>query len=156
MTTRISASVALATLLTLGAACSDDESETADEVPWPVQEPACEGFELLGAEARDLRTGLVWDRLVRLSFATHEEASASCAARGARLPTREELLALRQPQGGDACQLPSCPFQGDRCATLQCGSLVPGSDDDHWGVTFSGGSLVLVPSGQPQSMICVR
>jgi len=73
------------------------------------------------------------------------------------LPTRQELLDLRKPavDAGDACQLPACPFRGDRCATLQCGSSVPGTDA-RWGVAFSGGSLVMVAAGQAEALVCVR
>lgn len=136
-------------------ACEDDD-ETAPVVgPPPIAEPACEGFELHGETARDVRTGLEWDRTVELSFSTAESADAVCAARGARLPTRQELLDLRAPSADDACQLPSCPFRGDRCATLQCGSSVPGTDA-RWGIAFSGGALVMVPAGQAEALVCVR
>ncbi len=146
----------LLTVLVL-AACGDDEVVSPVPVGAPVGEPACEGFELHGDTARDLETGLIWDRFVELGAATAEQADAACATKGARLPTRQELLALRRPgaESGDACQLPACPFRGDRCATLQCGSAVPGTDA-RWGVAFSGGALVMVPAGQAEAMVCVR
>lgn len=118
-------------------------------------ETPCEGFELGAEEVKDLATGLVWDRFVNLAVHTHEEAEALCAERGARLPTRAELLALRVAETPDGCQLPACAFRGDRCAVLQCGSSVPGVDA-HWGVAFSGGSLVMVGAGEAQGLVCVR
>ena len=131
--------------------CDDDTKE--EETNAPALE--CEGFEFQGSLVKDLSTGLIWDRFVQQSFATHDEAADICAQRGARLPTRVELLALRNREEGDACQLPACPFSGARCLTIQCGSLIPGSDA-HWGVAMSGGALVSVPSGQAEALLCVR
>jgi hypothetical protein len=62
---------------------------------------------------------------------------------------------LRVAETPDGCQLPACAFRGDRCAVLQCGSSVPGVDA-HWGVAFSGGSLVMVGAGEAQGLVCVR
>lgn len=149
----------LAALL-LAASCEDTETP-ARPTPQQPEPPAavahealtCEGFELQGDLVKDLSTGLVWDRFVELSLRTHDEAARLCAARGGRLPTRAELMALRAP--GDACQLPACPFLGDRCATLQCGTAIAGTDA-HWGVAFSGGSLVMVPGAGAEALLCVR
>ena len=115
----------------------------------------CDGYAFQGPLVKDLATGLVWDRVVQQSFLTHEEAVDFCAQKGARLPTRRELLDLRSRQEGDACQLPACPFSGARCLTIQCGSKIPGSDE-HWGVAMSGGALVAVPAGQAEALLCVR
>lgn len=120
------------------------------------EQPGCAAFRIDGNLVIDERTGLAWDQLVVQSFLTHDEAAAACAGKGARLPTRAELLALRAPEDDDACQLPACAFRGPRCLTIQCGSLVPGSDADHWGVAMSGGALVAVPAGQAEAMLCVR
>lgn len=121
----------------------------------PALEVLCENFVIQGEVVQDTRTGLVWDRFVQQSFHTHDEATAICAAKGARLPTRAELLELRQQEPDDACQLSSCGFYGARCLTIQCGSEIPGTDS-HWGVAMSGGSLVAVPQGQAEALLCVR
>ncbi len=150
----------LAALL-LAASCEDTERPVGATPPY-MEDPdisvapealACPGFELQGDRVKDLSTGLVWDRFVALSLRTHDEAARLCADRGGRLPTRPELMALRAP--GDACQLPACPFLGDRCATLQCGTAIAGTDA-HWGVAFSGGALVMVPGGGAEALLCVR
>lgn len=120
-----------------------------------VPEASCENFVIQGELVQDTRTGLVWDRFVQQSFHTHDEASAICAQKGARLPTRAELLALRQQDADDACQLSSCGFYGARCLTIQCGSEISGTDS-HWGVAMAGGSLVQVPQGQAEALLCVR
>ena len=140
--------------LVLAFGCGDDTTlDPPDGGALPAT-ASCEGYRLVGAEeAVDLATGLRWDTFAELSLLTHEEATARCQARGKRLPTREELLAMRR-EAADPCQLPACPFRGDRCATIQCGSPIPGTDA-HWGVAFVGGALVSVPAGQPEVALCV-
>ena len=90
-----------------------------------------------------------------LTLLTHAEAVAQCEAQSARLPTRQELAALRRPGTTDPCQLPACPFRGDRCATLQCGTAI-GDTDTHWGIAFSGGGELVLAADQPESVLCVR
>lgn len=139
--------------LALGLVLACDNSELP-EAPQPATLQTCEGFAVETAdEATDLRTGLRWDTFAELTFLTNEEATARCASRGKRLPTKDELLALRK-DATDPCQLPACPFRGDRCATIQCGSAIAGADA-HWGVAFLGGALVNVPNGQPEVALCV-
>ncbi len=151
----VPASLVLVGLFAYSAACAVDSEPEFTSVDAPLQVP-CAGFEAASAdEATDLRTGLRWETFLELSLLTHEQASERCAARGARLPTREEVLGLRSSDSPDGCQLPACPFRGDRCATVQCGSTVPGTND-HWGVSFTGGALVMVPAGQPEVSVCVR
>lgn len=151
----VPASLGLVGLFAYSAACAVD-SEPEFSSSDASQPASCPGFEAAGAdEATDLRTGLRWETFVELSLLTHQQASERCAARGARLPTREEVLGLRSAGSTDGCMLPACPFRGDRCATVQCGSAVPGTDA-HWGVTFTGGALVMVPAGQPEVSLCVR
>lgn len=127
-----------------------------DPVPVAGDAIPCPGWEAQGDLVVDPRTALAWDGFVVQSFFTHEQAAEACAAKGARLPTRAELLALRTPSDTDACLLPACAFRGARCLTIQCGSAIPGSDGDHWGVAMSGGALVAVPAGQAEAMLCVR
>jgi hypothetical protein len=134
--------------------CNRPLREDPPDAGVPPAEQRCEGFQQVGAEeAVDLSTGLRWDTYAELTLLTHEEAAARCEARGKRLPTRQELVALRRP-APDGCALPACPFRGDRCATIQCGSKIPGTSD-HWGVAFSGGGLVGIPAGQPEVVLCV-
>jgi hypothetical protein len=145
---------ALAAAALVLAGCS--HASEAEPAATPAEVPAeCAGFDVRAELVTDLSTGLVWDRFVELALHTHDEATAICAARGARLPTRAELLALRVTDAPDGCQLPACAFRGDRCAILQCGTSVPGVDA-HWGVAFSGGSLVMVPGDGAQGLVCVR
>jgi hypothetical protein len=143
-------------LLLIGCSSGTGPPEKGEEeAPAFKAEGACPNFELEGELARDTRTGLIWDRFVAHTTKTHEEAEATCAERGARLPTRAETLALRADSTEDGCLLPSCAFKGDRCATIQCGSEVPGFSA-HWGVAFSGGGLVMVPAGAAEALLCVR
>ncbi len=137
-----------------GASCTAFFAEEGPGLP-PAAEETCADFELSADTARDRRTGLVWDRVVFHDFATHTTAEEICAAKGARLPTRAELTALRTVSSDDACQLPACPFRGDRCATIQCGTPIAGTDA-HWGVAFSGGAEVMVGKENAEALLCVR
>jgi hypothetical protein len=139
-------------------ACKDLEPLPPDDATPTVQltaEATCEGFEAIGDSVRDRSTGLVWDRHVALTTTSYDEARMSCEAKGARLPTRQELAALRRPGSGDPCQLPACPFRGDRCATLACGTPVAGTDG-HWGIAFSGGGEILLGVNEAEAVLCVR
>lgn len=150
-----------AALFGLVAGCKDlepippDDAPSTGAIPALAPEAVCEGFQAVGDRVEDRSTGLVWDRFVVLSLVTHAEAVAQCEAQGARLPTRQELAALRRPGRGDPCQLPACPFRGDRCATLQCGTAI-GDTDTHWGIAFSGGAELVLRADQPEAVICVR
>ena len=56
-------------------------------------------------------------------YATSAEGEARCAEQGARLPTRRELEALLQGEGGDGvCPLDACAFDGVRCETFLTGT----------------------------------
>lgn len=118
-------------------------------------EASCPGWQFEGVWVRDLRTGLLWERYVELQGADHKAAQARCSERGARLPTRKEVEALRAPSAGDACQLPACAFRGARCAVIQCGSGI-GTSTMHWGVAMGSGGLVSVGADEQQGVLCVR
>ena len=138
------------------AGCSEGSaSEPEPSDPAWTTESDCQDFAIQGDLVMDRRTGLQWDRTVWLTRMTYEEASAYCAAKAARLPSRPEVLALRTAEAQEGCLLSRCAFRGDRCATIQCGTQVPGVDA-RWGVAFSGGALVLVPDGTAEAVLCVR
>jgi len=146
------------TLLLALPACKDLEPIPPDPAAPSVTiatEASCEGFDAVGDAVLDRGTGLVWDRYVTLGTTSYDDARSACEGRGARLPSRQELAALRRPASGDPCQLPSCPFRGDRCATLACGTPVPGTEG-HWGVAFSGGGEILLGPSEAEAVICVR
>lgn len=104
----------------------------------------------------DSTTGTEWARWSEPErYATSADGEARCAEQGARLPTRRELEALLEGDGGDGvCPLDACAFDGVRCETFLTGTTNAAAGVG-WAVDTLTGQSIAGDMG-PYVVRCVR
>lgn len=128
------------------------------EEPDAGVQPSCESTRFTDTSfgVLDTTTGTEWARWSEPGrYATSAEGETKCAEQGARLPTRRELEALLDGDGGDGvCPLDACAFDGVRCETFLTGTPNAAAGVG-WAVDTLTGQSIAGDQG-PYVVRCVR